>query len=258
MDLPADYRLIYRGEIYDAINHFSFDLNFYRKWCGKKSGPVLELCSGTGRLTIPLKKAGLDITGLDLSDSMLEMARAKAAAERLELTFIKGDMRRFELDNKYSTIFIPFNSLQDISSVEDVEATLANVRKHLEPGGLLLFDVFNPSIHLMVRRETEFTEVFEFKTADGKRISVREKCRYNSAMQINRVKWFFDIEGNESVEEFGMRCYYPLEMDALLKYNGFETVHKFGSFQEEPFCETSTKQIYVCSTGRHSKDTIRR
>ncbi len=104
-----DYRLIYQGEIYDAINRFTFDVGFYKKWCGHMPGPILELCSGTGRLTIPLKQAGLDIMGLDLSSSMLAMARAKAAAERLDLTFVQDDMRRFDLDKKFSTIFIPFN-----------------------------------------------------------------------------------------------------------------------------------------------------
>jgi len=241
-----DYRLIYQGEIYDAINRFTFDFEFYKKWCGHMPGPVLELCSGTGRLTIPLKKAGLDIMGLDLSPSMLAMARAKAAAERLDLTFIQGDMRRFDLDKKFSTIFIPFNSLQDIASVADVEATLSRVRKHLEPGGLFLFDVFNPSIHLMVDREREFTDPYHFTTADGKRISVREKCGYDAATQINRVKWFFNIEGRESLEEFNIRCYFPFELELLLKYNGFEILHKFGSFEEKPFVSASTKQIFVC------------
>ncbi len=247
MEMSSDYRLIYKGEIYDAINKFSFDLEYYRKWCGRKKGPVLEVCSGTGRLTIPLKKAGLDITGLDLSDSMLEMARAKASAENLDLTFIRGDMRNFELNNKYDIIFIPFNSLQDISTVEDVESTLGCVRKHLAPGGLFLFDVFNPSIHLMVEREREFTEAFNFSTSDGKRIVVREKCRYHASTQINKVRWYFDIEGVESVEEFGMRCYYPLELEVLLKHNGFRVLHRFGSFDEEPFGEESKKQIFVCS-----------
>lgn len=245
--ISNDYRLVYKGEIYDAINQFSFDLDFYRKWCGRKPGPVLEICSGTGRLTIPLKKAGLDITGLDLSDSMLEAARAKAAAENLDLTFLKGDMRRFEVSEKYSTIFIPFNSLQDISSIEDVEATLTCVRRHLAADGLFLFDVFNPSIHLMVERERVSTEAFNFRTADGKRIVVKETCQYHALTQVNRVRWHFDIEGVESVEEFGMRCYYPLELELLLKYNGFRILHKFGTFEEEPFVEESKKQIFVCS-----------
>jgi len=247
MEMSNDYRLIYKGEIYDAINQFAFDLDFYRKWCGMRKGPILEVCCGTGRLTIPLKKSGLDITGLDLSDSMLEMARMKAAAEKIDMTFLKGDMRNFELNKKYSIIFIPFNSLQDISSVEDVEATLACVRTHLASDGLFLFDVFNPSIHLMVEREREFTEAFNFRTADGKQIVVREKCRYHASTQVNKVRWHFDIEGVESVEEFGMRCYYPLELEVLLKHNGFRVLHTFGTFGEDPFGEESKKQIFVCS-----------
>lgn len=247
MNMTNDSRLIYKGEIYDAINQFSFDLDFYRKWCGMRKGPILEVCSGTGRLTIPLRKAGLDITGLDLSDSMIEMARTKAAAENIDMTFLKGDMRKFELNKKYSIIFIPFNSLQDISTVEDVEATLACVRAHLAPDGLFLFDVFNPSIYLMVERERESTEAFNFRTADGKRIIVRETCRYHASSQVNKVRWHFDIEGVESVEEFGMRCYYPLELEVLLKHNGFRVLQKFGTFGEEPFGEESKKQIFVCS-----------
>ncbi|HNW36604.1 MAG TPA: class I SAM-dependent methyltransferase, partial [Candidatus Ozemobacteraceae bacterium] len=211
MGLKSDYRLIYNGDVYDAINQFAFDLEFYKKWCGRKNGSILELCCGTGRLTIPLRKAGLDITGLDLSDPMLEMARRKAEKEHLDLSFLKGDMRRFPVRNKYSTIFIAFNSLQDISSVEDVEATFASVKDHLEPDGLFLFDVFNPSIHLMVLREKEFTETFDFRTSDGTRIAVKERCKYDASTQINRVQWYFDIEGTESVEEFNMRCYFPLE-----------------------------------------------
>lgn len=246
MEPKNDYRLIYKGEIYDAINFFSFDLGFYKKWCGSRTGSVLELCCGTGRLTIPLKKAGLDITGLDLSDSMLETARAKAGKEHLDLLFLRDDMRRFSVDKKYSAIFIPFNSLQDIYSVEDVESTLNNVRAHLEPDGLFLFDVFNPSIHLMVQREKEFTEAFDFKTSSGKRITVRERCKYDAAAQINRVRWYFDIEGTESIEEFNMRCYFPLELDALLKYNHFEVLHKFGTFEEGSFDSESMRQIYVC------------
>ncbi|OQA05956.1 MAG: hypothetical protein BWY66_02132 [bacterium ADurb.Bin374] len=99
----------------------------------------------------------------------------------------------------------------------------------------------------MVERERVSTEAFNFRTADGKRIVVRETCQYHALTQVNRVRWHFDIEGVESIEEFGMRCYYPLELELLLKYNGFRILHKFGTFEEEPFVEESKKQIFVCS-----------
>ena len=86
--------LIHDGELYDYyLNDFTDDLEFYKKWCLKADGPVLELCAGTGRLTIPLKENGINITGLDISDSMLKKAEEKNSKKEIEIDFIKGDIR---------------------------------------------------------------------------------------------------------------------------------------------------------------------
>jgi len=239
-------KMIYRGDIYDRMNTFSFDLDFYKKWCAEIPGPVLELCSGTGRITIPLKNAGLDIMGLDGSDSMLETARKKAQKAHLEMEFVKGDMRSFDLGRRFSTVFIPFNSLQNTYSISDVAKVLGNVRKHLEPHGLFLFDVFNPDIHMMVEREKEPKVAFTFALEDGTKVVVRERCSYDAASQVNRVQWFFRIGEEETVEKLDMRCFFPLELEALLAYNGWEVLHMFGSFDEERFHSKSSKMIYVC------------
>jgi len=238
---------LYHRDIYDRMNTFSFDLDFYRKWCRHSPGPILELCCGTGRLTIPLKTSGLDIMGLDCSDSMLDTARRKAAAEGVDLELVKADMRTFDLQRRFSTIFIPFNSLQNTYSVADLELVFANVKAHLSPGGVFLFDVFNPSIRFMVERENERKEALRFHLDDGREIVVMERCRYDAASQVNRAVWYFTINNVEREERLDMRCFFPLEMDALLKYNGFAIVKKFGSFEEAPFESGSQKQIYVCA-----------
>ncbi|MFZ2959337.1 MAG: class I SAM-dependent methyltransferase [Candidatus Ozemobacteraceae bacterium] len=240
--------LIYQGEIYDKMNSFSFDLDFYKKWCTHIGGSVLEMCCGTGRLTVPLKKGGLDITGLDMSDSMLQAARIKAEKEKLEIPFVKGDIRKFNLKKKFSTVFIPFNSLQNTYSIQEIESVLEEVKNHLEPNGQFIFDIFNPSIHLMVEREKNDIEAFRFKLDDGNEVVVKERCEYDSASQVNRVKWIFKIGDSERVEKLDMRCFFPLEMDAILKYNGLVVNHKFGSFDEAPFNSKSAKQIYVCQS----------
>ena len=238
--------LVYQGEVYDKMNAFSFDLEFYRSWCERGGGSVLELCCGTGRLTIPLKQAGIDIQGLDLCDTMLDRARRKADAAGVQIEFRKGDIREFDLGRRFRTVFIPFNSLQHTYSIRDLERVFANVKRHLEPRGQFLFDVFNPGIHLMVDRERSITEVSRFRLDDGREVVVREQCRFDPATQVNRVRWFFHMGSEETIQNLDMRCFFPLEMDALLKYNGFRIVSKFGSFDEAPFGSTSPKQIFVC------------
>jgi len=209
---------------------------------------VLELCSGTGRLTIPLKKSGIDIMGLDSSETMLEMARKKVEKANIQIHFEKGDMRHFDLKRKFSVIFIPFNSLQNTYTLKDVEFVFENIKNHLEPGGIFIFDLFNPSIHIMVDREKEFVEGARFHLDDGREVVVKEKCDYDSSSQVNRVKWLFKIGDEEKIEKVDMRCFFPLEMDAILKYNNFLIIEKFGSFDENPFDSQSQKQIYFCST----------
>lgn len=239
--------LIYQGEIYDLMNTFTSDLSFYEKWCRKTSGEVLELCCGTGRLTIPLKQSGIPIAGLDITPTMLSVARVKAARAGLSIEFIQDDIRTFRLSRKFGVIFIPFNSLQHTFSLAEIEALLANVKRHLAPGGVFLFDVYNPSIHLMVDRERTPLEALRFHLKDGREVVVREQCDYDAASQVNRVKWFFRIgNAEEQLEHLHMRCFYPLELDLILRCNGWIIQEKFGSFDEKPFVSESSKQICVC------------
>src|SRR2546423_14538236 len=88
------------------------DVAFYRDAVREFGDPVLELGCGTGRITMALAEAGKRITGLDLSERMLERAVKKRAAlpvearERLHL--IEGDMARFDLGGKLRAVVIPF------------------------------------------------------------------------------------------------------------------------------------------------------
>ena len=90
--------LIYDANIYDGLNTFLSDLRFYKKWLPEnKDAKLLELCCGTGRLTIPLAKDGYDICGVDYISSMLEQAKVKASEAGLEINFIEADIRTLNL-----------------------------------------------------------------------------------------------------------------------------------------------------------------
>ncbi len=111
------------------------DLPFYLSEAKKAGGPALELACGTGRLTIPLAKAGIDITGLDVAGPMLERARSKAAAEGVKVRFVRADARKIRLNGKFKLIFIAFNSMQHLHDRVSLELFFSGVKKHLAPGG---------------------------------------------------------------------------------------------------------------------------
>ena len=76
---------------------------------------------------------------------------------------------------------------------------------------------------------------------------IKQIMRYESKTQINRIEWHYFINGEfDSVQNLDMRLFFPQELDSYLEWNGFEILHKFGSFEEKVFCNHSEKQIFVC------------
>ena len=148
--------LIYDANIYDGMNTNLADLQFYKRWLPKKKDArILELCCGTGRLTLPIAKDGYDISGVDNTSSMLEQAKVKASEAGLEVEFIEADIRTLELPEKYDLIFIPFNSIHHLYKNEDLFKAFNVVKNHLKEGGLFLLDCFNPNIQFIVEGEKE-------------------------------------------------------------------------------------------------------
>ncbi len=245
----TDFRiddLIHDGDWYDRINTFDHDLPFYRRLAQEADGPVLELCAGSGRLTLPLAEAGVAVTGLDVSPLMLAAARRKAAARGVEAEFVEGDMRYFDLGRRFALIFVPFNSLQVLYTDEDVSCALERIRAHLLPDSRFVFDVFNPDPRVLVERSEGWTETFRFMLDDGRECVVSERCDYDDAAQVNRVTWRYEAGDEERRAQLDIRCFYPREMDLVLARHGFEVEDKFGDFEGTPFRKGAGKMVYVC------------
>ena len=248
--MNTDYKVgdfIYDADIYDGLNKFLSDLEFYKKWLPKnKEAKILELCCGTGRLTIPIAKDGYDIKGVDYTSSMLERAKEKALQAGLKIDFIEADIRELNLGEKFDLIFIPFNSIHHLYKNEDLFEALNTVKKHLKDNGLFLLDCFNPNIQYIVENEREQHVMAEYTTNDGRSVLIRQSMHYESASQINRIKWQYFIDGAfHSVQNMDMRLFFPQELNSYLHQAGFNVVHKFGDFTECEFNDNSEKQIYI-------------
>jgi SAM-dependent methyltransferase len=246
---------IYRdGRHYDAMNRdIVADIPFYLEEAKRTAGPVLELACGTGRLTIPIAQSGISIEGVDRSPSMLAHLRTKAELAGVRIPFTEADVRDFDLGRKFSLIFIGFNSMQHLHDYASQAAVFAHVRKHLSPGGRFVFDVFNPKIAFLARSgETRKLER-EYEDPDGLgKIAMEQTLVYDDAAQVSHVRWFFsrtganDEEKDFRVEELHLRCFFPQELDLLVRSQGFEIIEKFGNFERKPFGSGDMKQIVIC------------
>ena len=121
------------------------DVAFWRNVARQAGGPVLELGCGTGRISIPLARAGVPLTGIDRSASMLDYAqrRLRRMKERAHVSLIQGDIRHLPFPEGrptrrppgFAAVIAPYGILQSLLRERDLASTLSEVRRVLRPGG---------------------------------------------------------------------------------------------------------------------------
>ena len=234
-------------ELYDLEMHdFEPDGPFFLEFARQARGPVLELGCGTGRITIPLAQDGIDIIGLDIVPEMLAFAQKKPGAERVK--WVQADARSFELDQEFSLIFEAGSVFQHMVERSDQEAMLAQVKKHLAPGGIFVVGAMIPHAGLMETVEKEehwFTYLFQ-----GCEVSVSGMQQYDPIRQVKvetAYRRWKDRDGNEieKVSPLSLRLFFPQELEALLHYNGFRIEAKYGNCEKNPLTAQSRMMFFV-------------
>lgn len=232
------------------------DIEFYVEEAIQADGPVLELASGTGRILLPIARAGIEITGLDLSSAMLDLTRHKLAAEPVEVqqrvTLVEGDMSDFELGRRFQLITVPFNSFLILEGPAQHRAALTCIRRHLEPGGRLVFNIFDPSIPIisayqglggLVRQSRHFEH-------EGRTFLFSDTRTYRLAEQVAEVSFIFE-ELNETgavihkwVDFLRLRYIFRYEMQYLLELCGFQVLALYGDHHRGEF-RHGAHQVWV-------------
>lgn len=234
-------------ELYDLVNGEFADaetFDFYDRQISLCGAPVLELACGSGHVLIPLVEKGVEIYGLDISDAMLGACERKAAARGVKVEIQTGDMRGFELAQKFNFIFIANNSFQHLLENTDVADCFDCVKRHLAPGGRFVVEVLNPYIPLLMRERGRKFMVGEF----GDYV-LTETADYRVAAQINHKVWHFWHRPSDTVKtlSYSLRQFFPKEFDALFELKGFRIEKKFGGFDESAFADDSIRQIIVAA-----------
>jgi ubiquinone/menaquinone biosynthesis C-methylase UbiE len=233
---------------YDALHGdagpIAGDVAFYLDCARRFGDPVLELAAGTGRVLIPLAKAGYEVVGLDAAPAMLEVARAKLGSEpelAARARLVEGDMRDFSLDRRVRLVLIPARAFQHVVEPEDQRRTLQCVRRHLEPGGHLVVDLFDPNFELLslpaermpVReRQHPVSEKLIRRTVverhnDPYRQVVHETLRLEEVGEDGRV-----VTSEET--SWALRWSVRQEMAYLFELCGFDVVAQFSDFSGSP------------------------
>jgi SAM-dependent methyltransferase len=236
-------------DLYDALLPASAaQLNYYLNLARKRAGAVLALACGSGQLIVPVASMGLPATGLDQSSKMLSAANRRAAVSGTQVQLVEADMREFDLGRRFSLIFVARNSLLHLSEQDEFAAFFSSVRRHLEPDGVLAFDIFNPGLQLLSRPSGERFHVMRKASPLHGELTVEATNDYDRQSQVNRATWFISTrqERDAWVVPLHLRSIFPQELLALLALNGVHLTRRDGDFSGGSFTSTSANQVCQC------------
>jgi len=229
------------------------DVAFYLAQARRTRGPILELACGTGRIAIPLARAGFEVTGLDRAPAMLAIARGKLRAEPVPgLRFVRGNMTRFSLPQRFGLVLVAFRSFQHLLTVREQRACLEHVRRHLSPKGRLIVNLFDPRLDLCLpdtagislMRSTIHDE------ATGRDVSVEVTDRRNDPLtQTFSERWRWTVRRRGRVvrrfeDVLRLRWTYRHEMRHLFALTGYRVVAEYSDFSGAP-PRYAAEQIWV-------------
>lgn len=237
-----------RPDLYDLMSPADLDWEaFYLAEASRRGGRVLELACGTGRFTIPLARAGLDVVAGDLSEDMLAAARQAATAAGVAIAFHQLDMRDFRLDGQFDTIMAAANSLLHLHLIEDFRGFFSSVKRHLAPEGRLVFDAFVPSLPMLTRDPGERHPVGTFG-AGSDAPQVDETIRYDPITQVSHIEWIWSRPGAPDFwrHPLEMRQIFPQEMPVLIASGGLRLLERYGDFDRSPLSAASRRQVCIC------------
>lgn len=249
MDPYADYAWFYDLD-YEGMDA---DLPMIEQFAARCGSPILELACGTGRALLPLAQQGHRLVGVDFSAAMLERARTKIQAAGLEerVTLVEQDMRRLALDQRFALAFIISNSFLALTTLDDQLAALRGIRQHLEPGGLLLLDQFNPDLGrlLDVQGRVTLTKV----VADphtGQTVAKFFSQSVDLGEQLIDTTLILDrMDGAGQVRRtlfpFTLRYLFRGELELMLRHTGFAVEAIYGSYDLDEYCGDSDRMIAV-------------
>lgn len=186
----------------------------------KPNDKILDLACGTGTFLTMLKLKGFDVTGLDLSETIIEIAMEKAKLNRLKIPFEVMDMTNFKLEKKFDMITCFFDSVNFLKDKIQIKDMFKCVHEHLNPNGYFIFDLFSKEMmHEYINNvicEDYHTFKINWKTTKS-----------NSTTLKHSIEIY---EGDILLKEEYYEYYHEIKD---LNFEGFKLINICGDFNDD-------------------------
>ncbi|MCP4140955.1 MAG: class I SAM-dependent methyltransferase [Chloroflexi bacterium] len=249
------------AELYDLrVSDWEGEIDFYRELIANshlQTQGVLEIACGTGRVTMQLAEDGIEITGLDISPELLEIARAKSVGIP-NVSWVLDDMKAFEIGKRFGYIFMPGHSFQFMNTPDEQVQCLEQIKRHLVIDGLLVIHIDHQDVGWLAGLPNNQEELVYQKgpilthPATSQQYCQDYAWSFEPSTQTATVRtnWEQISENGTTAQVWEMEpaqlhCVYPFEIEHLLKRAGFSIEAVYGDFSKNKLMDDAEDMIWL-------------
>jgi SAM-dependent methyltransferase len=198
-------------------------------------GRALELGIGTGRIALPLAASGVPVEGIDMSRAMVARLRAKPGGDAIRVTI--GDFATTRVPGEFSLVYLVFNTIMNLTTMDAQLECFGNAAAHLAPGGCFVIETMVPEL----RKLPPGQNVLPYGVSP-------ERCAfdvYDVATQAMSSDYFEIIDGRAVYTSYPFRYVWPSELDLMARIAGLRPRERWAGWAGEPFTSESEKHVSV-------------
>ncbi len=197
---------------------------------------VFDLGCGFGRHSIELAKRNFDVTGIDISRSLLKIAKKEAGKAKVKPKFINKDIRKLKFENEFVGVIMMLNVFGIMSTDQEDKKILENIYKRLEKGGRIFIDLRNPE---KLKKDT----LFKPEKVDS--LKVCTKCDYYPIQKRVLVERYFYERGKRKSYTVIARVYTRNELKILFEEHGFKIINFYGDFDGNEYNKNTSPRLIL-------------
>jgi ubiquinone/menaquinone biosynthesis C-methylase UbiE len=233
------------------------DVAFWQRVAARADGQVLELGCGTGRISIPLVRSGVDLVGVDRSEPMLSRARTRTSRTSRTtrtsgtVSFVRADIRALPFKRaRFDMVLAPYGILQSLTRERDLTATLESVARVIRRGGTFGIDLVPD-----VPNWREYTNKVQLRgeAKGGARLTLVESVRQNRRQRLTTFEQrYLERRGGRTVThrfELTFRTLTISQMSTRLERAGFRVETVLGDYRGRPWDERADVWIILAKKG---------
>jgi len=198
-------------------------------------GRALEFAIGTGRIAVPLKQRGVDVSGIDISRAMVARMREKPGGS--DIPVVIGSFTDARVDGSFRLVYLVYNTIQNVTTQDEQVATFANAAAHLEPGGVFLVENWVPDPAEFHRNRA--LRVHEIGS-DQVIIDVAELHPAEQRMTTTKIAL---TSGGVQLLPANHRYVWPAELDLMARLAGLQLEARDADWERRPFTDASSTHV---------------